>query len=53
VVKGLGCIPVLSNRQLVGLLTKLAGRLQFLEAVQKWYGIHRNNNTEKPKPGQM
>lgn len=53
VVKGLGCIPVLSNRQPIGLLTKLAGRLHFLEAVQKWYWIHRSNNMEKPKLGQI
>lgn len=53
VVKGLGCIPVLSNRRLVGLLTELAGRLHFLEAIQKLYWIHRSNNMEKPEVGQI
>lgn len=51
VVKGLGHIPVWSNRQLVGVLAKLEGRLHFSEAVQKWYWTCGNNNMEKPKPG--
>lgn len=51
VVKGLGHIPVWSNRQLGGLLTNLGGRLHFSATIQKWYQLHGNKNMGEPKQG--